>query len=194
MEAQSVLSHLQVKNIHLVVLNLNDNDISVFEKAIKVLEQDEAEISLLKTVAHYLRQIIDEVNHGKMTQRDNPKDMRVTGQQQRITMEGGDFIVEWDGYEWFKKYRIDKVSVWSKEKNGMTTIEEKRTLPREEEKTKGGYYLDHGEMVDLNKPTDREAILEILNIMIDTTCNRGWRRANETEVRAKALKVKLAGK
>ena len=42
-----------------------------------------------------------------------PSDMRVVGQQQRVTMEDGEFIVEWNGTEWFKKYLICQVTKYN---------------------------------------------------------------------------------
>ena len=42
-----------------------------------------------------------------------PSDMRVVGQQQRVTMESGEFIVEWNGTEWFKKYLICQVTKYN---------------------------------------------------------------------------------
>jgi hypothetical protein len=41
--------------------------------------------------------------------------------------------------------------------------------------------------------THHSAILEILDIMMDSKCNRGWNRSTVLETRLKALKAKLVG-
>jgi hypothetical protein len=44
-----------------------------------------------------------------------------------------------------------------------------------------------------NEETNRKAIIEILDILIDSSCNRGWDRTIQRKQRAVALKNKLEG-
>ena len=59
MEAQTIFTELEDMNIHLVVLKINDNDISVMEKAIRELSELPEESLLLHEVAYMLNKIVE---------------------------------------------------------------------------------------------------------------------------------------
>ena len=108
---------------------------------------------LIQALSVELKRLIDKDPEPEFV--TTPSDMRVVGQQKRVATEDGEFIVEWNGLEWFKKYLICQVTkynatgCWQKEaltpvsvpspENGLLiTPEELMEIVKEGQRIYGG--------------------------------------------------------
>ncbi len=86
----------------------------------------------------------------------------ITGEQRRITMKDGDYIVEWNGYEWKKKY--DVPTVLDKEWTSDEIKNEVCELDSQAKKVMNTYCFDDG--ANGNKDGNKHDILAILDFLV----------------------------